>query len=207
MSDTTKTSRTTRRKTVPHPIGPGPGRTRHPTDPRLLAPSQRPHRARLARTCQVSELRLAQACDLDSANQVLACFCADYNQRFAVPAREAQRDFRSLPARFDLDHCLSFRHQRVVGPDHLITFGARSIALPPLSSKRGYAGDTVELSHRLDGMLLVCYRKVLLLSLPWPLPVQEHGQRPAPRITTHKPKTPMPRIYNLGGRPALAAVT
>jgi len=85
------------------------------------------------RTCQdrlVSELRLARACDLDSANQVLARFCADYNQRFAVPAREAQRDFRSLPPRFDLARCLSFRYQRVVGPDHVITFGAHSIALP-----------------------------------------------------------------------------
>jgi len=53
------------------------------------------------RTCQdrlVSELRLANACDLDSANQVLARFCADYNQRFAVPAREVQRDFRTPPA-------------------------------------------------------------------------------------------------------------
>jgi transposase len=162
------------------------------------------------RTCQdrlVSELRLAQACDLDSANLVLARFCADYNQRFAVPAREAQRDFRSLPARFDLARCLSFRYQRVVGPDHVITFGAHSIALPPLSSKRGYAGHSVDLSHRLDGLLLVSYRKLLLLSLPWPLPMQEHGQRPAPRIPTHKPKPHRPRIYNLGGRPALAAVT
>jgi transposase len=162
------------------------------------------------RTCQdrlVSELRLAHACDLDSANQVLARFCADYNQRFAVPAREAQRDFRSLPPRFDLARCLSFRYQRVVGPDHVITFGAHSIALPPLSCKRGYAGDTVELSLRLDGRLLVSYKELLLLSLPLPLPVQEHGQRSAPRITTHKLKTTMPRIYNLGGRPALAAVT
>ena len=163
------------------------------------------------RTCQdrlVSELRLTQACDLDSANQVLARFCADYNQRFAVPAREAQCDFRSLPPRFDLDRCLSFRYQRVVGPDHVITFGAHSIALPPLASKRGYAGHTVELSHRLNGLLLVSYRKLLLLSLPLPLPVQEHApRRPAPRITAQKPKTPMPRIYNLGGRPALAAVT
>jgi len=163
------------------------------------------------RTCQdrlVSELRLAQACDLDSANQVLARFCADYTQRFAVPAREAQRDFRALPARFDLARCLSFRYQRVVGPDHVITFGARSIALPPLSSKRGYAGNTVDLSHRLDGRLLVSYRKILLLSLPWPLPVQDLAQnRPAPRIAAPKTKKPMPRIYNLGGRPARAAVT
>jgi transposase len=163
------------------------------------------------RTCQdrlVSELRLAQACDLDSANQVLARFCADYNQRFAVPAREAQRDFRPLPARFDLARCLSFRYQRVVGPDHVITFGAHSIALPPLPSKRGYAGHTVDLSHHLDGRLLVSYRKLLLLSLPWPLPVLDLSHpRPAPRIKPEKPKTPMPRIYNLAGRPALAAVT
>ena len=166
---------------------------------------------RVWRTCQdrlVSELRLAQACDLDSANQVLARFCADYNHRFAVPAREAQRDFRSLSPRFDLARCLSFRYQRVVGPDHVIPFGAHAIALPALSSKRGYAGDTVDLSHRLDGRLLVSYRKVLLLSLPWPLPVQDLSHpRPAPRIAAHKPKTPMPRIYHLGGRPAVAAVT
>jgi transposase len=162
------------------------------------------------RTCQdrlVSELRLAHACDLDSANHVLARFCADYNQRFAVPARETQRDFRSLPRRFDLARCLSFRYQRVVGPDHVISFGTHSIALPPLPAQPGYAGATVDLSHHLDGRLLVSYKELLLLSLPLPLPVQEHGQRPAPRITTHKPKTTMPRIYNRGGRPALAAVT
>jgi transposase len=163
------------------------------------------------RTCQdrlVSELRLAQACDLDSANHVLTQFCADYNQRFAVPAREAQPDFRALPPRFDLARCLSFRYQRVVAPDHVISFGAHSIALPALPSKRGYAGVTVDLSHHLDGMLFVSYRKLLLLSLPWPLPVQDLAHpRPAPRLQPQKPKTPMPRIYNLGGRPALASVS
>src|ERR1700674_326124 len=161
------------------------------------------------RTCQdrlVSEPRLDRACDLDSANQVLARFCADYNQRFARPAADTACDFRTLPRRFDLARCLSFRYQRVVSPDHVITFGAHSIALPPLPSQRGYAGHTVELSHRLDGRLLVSYRKVLLLSLP--LPLLEHAdRRPAPRTLRQKTKTPMPRIYNLGGRPALAAVT
>ena len=99
-------------------------------------------------------------------------------------------------------------YQRVVGPDHVITFGAHSIALPALPSKRGYAGNTVDLSHRLDGRLLVSYRKLLLLSLPWPLPVQDLAHaRPALRLPAQKPKTPMPRIYHLGGRPALAAVT
>src|SRR6202795_3005946 len=102
------------------------------------------------RTCQdrlVSELRLAQASTLRQANAVLQRFCADYNLRFAHSAADSACDFRPLPRRFDLARCLSFRYQRVVGPDHVITFGAQAIALPALSSKRGYAGDTVDLAH------------------------------------------------------------
>src|ERR1019366_8636314 len=48
------------------------------------------------------------------AKPVLAGFCTDYNQRFARPAADATRDFRSLPRRFDLARCLSLRYQRVV---------------------------------------------------------------------------------------------
>ena len=159
------------------------------------------------RTCQdrlVSELRLARAATLPEANAVLARFCRDYNQRFARPAAESARDFRSLPRRFDLARCLALHYRRVVAADHTVTLGATSIALPPLPNQRGYAGDTVELSHRLNGCLLVSYRKVLLLSLP----LQEHADRhSAPRTSRQKPKTSMPRIYSLGGRPALAAVT
>ena len=69
----------------------------------------------------VSELRLAYATTLEQANAVLIRFCADYNQRFARPAADATRDFRSLPRRFDLARCLGLRYQRVVGPDHVIT--------------------------------------------------------------------------------------
>lgn len=161
------------------------------------------------RTCQdrlVSELRLAGATTLAEANAVLARFCADYNQRFARPAADATRDFRSLPRRFDLDRCLSLRYQRVVSSGHVITLGAHSIALPPLTGSRGYAGETVELSHQLDGILRVYRGDSLLLAQP--LPLQEYSQRrPAPRTTAQKPKPKMPRIYNLSGRPALAAVT
>ena len=113
---------------------------------------------RLWQTCQdrlVSELRRAGACDLAAANPVLARFCADYNRRFAVAAREAVSDFRSLPRRFDLARCLSFRYQRVVSLDHVVTLGSQSIALPPQPGPRGYAGETVELSHQLDGTLHV----------------------------------------------------
>jgi transposase len=162
---------------------------------------------RLWRTCQdrlVSELRLAQATTAEQANTVLATFCADYNQRFARPAADAACDFRTLPRRFDLARCLSFRYQRLVSPDHVVTLGTNAIALPPRPSHRGYAGDTIELSHQLDGSLLV-YRGDQLL-LTHALPLQEHAdRRPALRTTAQKRK--LPRIYNLSGRPALAAVT
>ena len=164
---------------------------------------------RIWRTCQdrlVSELRLVHAITLEQANTVLAQFCDDYNQRFARAAADAVRDFRSLPRRFDLARCLSLRYQRVVSADHTVTLGGLPIALPPLPGQRGYARETVELSHQLDGHLRVFRGDQLLHALP--LALEEHPEpRPAPITTAQKRKTPMPRIYNLGGRPALAAVT
>jgi transposase len=154
----------------------------------------------------VSELRLVHATTLEQANAVLARFCAQFQQRFARPAAQATRDFRSLPRRFDLARCLSLRYQRVVSPDHVVSFGAHSLALPPLPAQRGYAGQTVELSHQLDGTLRIYRGDDLLLALPLPLQETE-DRRPAPRTTAQKRKTPTPRIYNLSGRPALAAVT
>ena len=154
----------------------------------------------------VSELRLARATTLAEANAVLARFCADYNRRFARPALDAASDFRSLPRRFDLARCLSLRYRRVVAADHTVTLGGHSIALPPLPGQRGYAREIVELSHQLDGTLRV-YRGDRLL-LAQSLPLEEHAdRRPARLLTAQKRKTPIPRIYNLSGRPALAAVT
>jgi len=161
------------------------------------------------RTCQdrlVSELRLARAATLAEANAVLQNFCADYNRRFAHPPADADSDFRRLPRRFDLTRCLALHYQRVVNADHTIALGTHSIALPPLPGHRGYAGETVELSHQLDGTLRIYRGDQLLLALP--LPLEEHAQRrPAPITSAQKRKPTMPRIYNLSGRPALAAVT
>ena len=164
---------------------------------------------RLWRTCQdrlVSELRLARSATVEQANAVLAAFCSDYNQRFAHPAAEAACDFRRLPRRFDLARCLSFRYRRIVSPDHVVTLGTDAIALPPRPGLRSFAGDNVELSHQLDGSLHVYRGDQLLLTQA--LPLQEHAdRRPALRTTAQKRKTPLPRIYNLSRRPALAAVT
>jgi transposase len=161
---------------------------------------------RVWRTCQdrlVSELRLAGASTLAQANTVLTAFCADYNRRFARPAAQSVCDFRTLPRRFDLERCLALHYQRVVAADHTVTLGAHAIALPPLSGQRGYAGETVELAHHLDGQLHVYRGDQLLRALS--LPLEEHAER-RPKILSSALKR-TPRIYNLSGRPALAAVT
>ena len=115
--------------------------------------------------------------------------------------------FAACPRRFDLARCLSLHYQRVVGADHTITLGAQLYRPAAFARHRGYAGETVELSHQLDGRLRV-YRGDRASRWRLPLPLEEHAQRrPALLTTAQKRKTPMPRIYNLSGRPALAAVT
>src|ERR1039458_8999562 len=132
----------------------------------------------------VSELRLAGAATLAQANAVLEKFCADYNQSFARPAAEAVCDFRRLPRRFDLDRCLSLHYQRVVNPDHTVTLGTHVIALPPLPGHRGYAGESVELSHQLDGTLRIYRGDALLRALP--LPPGETRAQPHPAQPTSR---------------------
>ncbi len=135
----------------------------------------------------VSELRLAGAATLPQANAVLEKFCTHYNQRFARPAAQAACDFRPLPRRFDLARCLALHpYQRVVNADRTVTLGLRhAIALPPLPGHRGYAGETVELSHQLDGRLRVYRGDALLTALP--LPLEDYApRRPAPITAAQK---------------------
>jgi transposase len=164
---------------------------------------------RLWRTFQdrlISELRLAQACTLEQANDVLAVFLADFNHRFAVPATESTNDFRRLPHRFDLARCLSFRYQRVVAGDNTVSWAGEVFQLPPLPSRHSLAGKVVELSHQLDGSLRFYFGQQLLLTRQRPL---RELVEPKPAILSSalKRKPKPPRIYNLGGRPALSAAT
>jgi transposase len=164
---------------------------------------------RLWRTFQdrlSSELRLAQAANLEQANIVLAAFCSDFNRRFPVPASDSTNLFRRLPRNFDLARCLSFRYQRVLAPDHTVSWGGETFQLPPLPSRRSLAGKVIELSHQLDGSLRFYLGPQLLLTLQRPL--QELAEpKPAVLSSALKRKPRLPRIYPLGGRPAVAAVT
>jgi transposase len=164
---------------------------------------------RLWRTLQdrlISELRLAKACTLDHANHVLQSFLPQFERRFAMAAAEAVSDFRPLPRRLDLARCLSFRYQRVVAPDHTVSWAGEIFQLPPASGPLGFAGKLVELSHQLDGSLRFYLGPTLLLTRQRPLR-ELVEPKPVVLASTLKQKPKMPRIYNLGGRPALAAAT
>ena len=124
---------------------------------------------------------------------------ADYNRRFAVSAKQAGSDFRTLSKRLNWDRLFSLKYERVVGKDHVIQFGARSIQLPAKRGQFGYAGAKVELSHQLNGELVVWHGGDRLHSLELPLDYTP-GQAPR-RLRVAQKK--LPRIYTFAGRPAL----
>ncbi|MGD0436588.1 MAG: ISNCY family transposase [Bryobacteraceae bacterium] len=170
---------------------------------RALSPQAKGRIERLWKTFQdrlKSELRLAGAATLEQANQVLETFREDYNQRFAVAARETANDFRPLSKKLNWDRLFSLRYERVVGKDHVVDFGARSIQLPARKDGQGYAGVRVELSHQLNGELHVWHGQQDLFSMQLPL---DYAPGLAPRRPAERKKK-QPRIYSFSGREALA---
>jgi hypothetical protein len=171
---------------------------------RALSPQAKGRIERLWKTFQdrlKSELRLAGAATLKKATEVLERFRQDYNRRFAVPARETANDFRPLSKKLNWDRLFSLRYERVVGKDHVIVFGARSIQLPARKDGQGYAGARVELSHQLNGELHVWHGQQDLFSMPLPL---DYAPGLAPRQPAQRSKK-QSRIYVYAGRPATAA--
>jgi hypothetical protein len=137
----------------------------------------------------VSKLRLVHATTLEQANAVLARLLRPVPAALCPPRRPGHARF-SLPATpLRSGPRLSPRYQRVASPDHVVSFGAHSLALPPLPDQPGYARQIVELSHQLDGTLRIYLGDDLLLALPLPLQETE-DRRSAPRTAAQKRKTP-----------------
>lgn len=170
---------------------------------RALSPQAKGRIERLWKTFQdrlKSELRLAQAGTLEQSNGVLESFVEDYNRRFAVPPQQGASDFRPLSKKLNWDRLFSLKYHRVVGKDHVIAFGAQSIQLPAKAGRYGYAGAPVELSHQLNGELVVWQGDQRLHTVTLPLDYTPGQALPRPRAARRQ----QPRIYVLGGRPAMA---
>jgi transposase len=108
----------------------------------------------------VSELRLAGACDLDSANRVLQKFIADYNRRFAHPAREIENAWRPAPQ--DLDRICCFQHARIVSNDNVVQWDGHRFQIPPHPRRFSFAGAKVRLYQNLEGEIAIYYGETKL---------------------------------------------
>src|SRR5574342_650256 len=113
-----------------------------------MSPQAKGRVERLFNTLQdrlVQELRLAKITSPEQATLfVNNAFKADFNARFAKPARQSQAAWRPLPKGVDVDRICSFRYQATVGNDNAVRLGGIILDIPPGPRHRGYATVRVE---------------------------------------------------------------
>jgi hypothetical protein len=94
-------------------------------------------------------------------------FKADFNARFAKPARQRQAAWQPLAKGVDVERICSFRYQATVGNDNAVRLGGIVLDIPPGPRQRGYAKTRVEVRHLLDGRYrLYCKNALLLETTP-----------------------------------------
>jgi hypothetical protein len=132
-----------------------------------LSPQAKGRVERLFNTLQdrlVQELRLAGITTLEDATVFLnGPFKADFNTRFARPAKESQAAWRPLPKGVDAERICSFRYEATVGNDNAVRLAGRILDIPAGPRRRGYAKARVEIRQLLDGRWRVYYKNELLL--------------------------------------------
>jgi hypothetical protein len=153
----------------------------------------------------VSELRLAGARTMEEANAVLEAFLPRFNERFKVPAAQAEVAYRSPGPEIDLDAVLCVKEYRRVARDNTVLYHGQTLQLYPDADRATYAKRRVEVQERLDGQLKVSYRgRVLtpggapllaaelrnLAMLPIPSPIYEPEE---PEKEELPPIRPQPR--------------
>ena len=138
-----------------------------------LSPQAKGRVERLFNTLQdrlVQELRLAEISTPQEATSfVNGLFKADFNTRFAKPARESQTAWRPLPRGVDVDRICSFRYQATIGNDNAVRLGGIILDIPPGPHHRGYANARVDVRHLLDGRWRVYCKNDLLLETTPPV--------------------------------------
>jgi hypothetical protein len=115
----------------------------------------------------VAMLELLEITDIDPANAYLEELFLDYfNDKFAVPAEQAQSAWRKLPRGLDLERVLSLRYEAAVANDNAIRLDGMVIDVPPGPGRRSYAGVRAELRQLLDGSWRVYHQDKLIAEAP-----------------------------------------
>ena len=161
-----------------------------------LSPQAKGRVERLFNTLQdrlVQELRLAGINTLQEASHfVNGAFKADFNTRFAKPARESQTAWRALPKGLDVDRICSFSYQATVGNDNAVRLGGMMLDIPPGPRHRGYAKAHVEVRQLLDGRWRVYSKDQLLLETTPPV-----VQAPLRTLRRRQQKTKIEKKYKI----------
>lgn len=132
----------------------------------------------------VAELRLAGASTVEEANQVLAHFLPQFNQRFGVPATQPESAYRPIDPELDLGSVLCIKELRRVAKDNTVQYHRRTLQLFPDQERPSYAGAQVEVQERLDGSLLVRHQGKFLTPVDAPpLAAQLRAKGPATLVT------------------------
>lgn len=149
----------------------------------------------------VAELRLAGASTMEEANQVLADFLPQFNQRFRVPAAQSECAYRPIDPELDLGSVLCIKELRRVAKDNTVQYHGRTLQLFPDQQRPSYAGARVEVQERLDGSLLVRHQGKFLTPVDAPpLAAQLRAQAPATAVMVKLPHPdptdwrPAPRV-------------
>jgi hypothetical protein len=132
-----------------------------------LSPQAKGRVERLFNTLQdrlVQELRLAGITTPAAATAfVNGPFKADFNMRFAKPARDSQPAWRPVAKGVDVDRICSFRYEATVGNDNAVRLTGTILDIAPGPRHRGYAKAQVDVRQLLDGRWRVYLKDQLLL--------------------------------------------
>jgi transposase-like protein len=132
-----------------------------------LSPQAKGRVERLFNTLQdrlVQELRLAGITSAEQATAFLnGPFKADFNARFAKPARDSQPAWRPVAKGVDVDRICSFRYEATVGNDNAVRLAGTILDIAPGPRHRGYAKAQVDVRQLLDGRWRVYLKDQLLL--------------------------------------------
>jgi transposase len=114
----------------------------------------------------ISELRLAGAKNREEANGVLQnIFMPQYNQSFIKKAAKAQKAYRPLPKKLDLDRILSFAYPATVQNDNTVRINNQIIDIPPGTHNRSYARAKVIAHQLLNGNWRIYYEDKMLVEI------------------------------------------
>ena len=192
------------------------GRAMHALDIQIICANTPQAKGRVERANQtlqdrlVKEMRLRGISNMEQGNAYLPEFMADFNQRFAVPARSQNDAHRPLDTHENLDHILTWQEPRILSKNLTIQF--KNVVYQIQTERPTYAlrNAQVTVCENAQGMVTILYKGKELTytifhkqehqseivdtkNVDFALQTQRKVHAPAPDHPWRKPLSRMPR--------------